>query len=94
MTQLDFTTVLPEFILAVFALAALMFGSFMGKDKAAVTLLWATALIFVLLAGFIGLAGGEDRVAFGGMFINDGFARFAKVIILLSSAAVLLIGTW
>jgi NADH-quinone oxidoreductase subunit N len=27
------------------------------------------------------------RVAFGGMFVDDAFARFAKVVILLSAAA-------
>jgi NADH-quinone oxidoreductase subunit N len=37
-------------------------------------------------------AGGGTRTAFGGMFNDDGFARFAKVMILLSAAAVLLLG--
>ena len=35
---------------------------------------------------------GRKRTAFGGMFIDDGFARFAKVTILLSAAAVLVMG--
>jgi NADH-quinone oxidoreductase subunit N len=34
--------------------------------------------------------GQGTNVAFGGMFIDDGFARFAKVVILMSAAAVLL----
>jgi NADH-quinone oxidoreductase subunit N len=43
-----------------------------------------------LLAVWIASATGGTQVAFGGMFIDDGFARFAKVAILLSAAAVLL----
>ena len=31
----------------------------------------------------------RHKPAFNGMFIDDGFARFAKVVILLSAAAVL-----
>ena len=88
----NFGPLMPEIVLAVFAMAALMYGAFMGKDKAALPILWATALAFVLLAAWIGLNGGADRTAFDGMFINDAYARFAKVAILLSGAAVLLIG--
>jgi NADH-quinone oxidoreductase subunit N len=36
------------------------------------------------------VTGQGTRVAFGGMFVDDAFARFAKVTILLSAAAVLL----
>jgi NADH-quinone oxidoreductase subunit N len=42
----------------------------------------------VALALWIG-AGVGERTAFGGLFIDDPFARFAKVTILLSAAAVL-----
>lgn len=51
-------------------------------------LVWLTAGLFVALAFYIASATGT-RTAFGGMFIDDGFARFAKVTILLSAAAVL-----
>jgi NADH-quinone oxidoreductase subunit N len=33
--------------------------------------------------------GGGSNDAFGGMFIDDAFSRFAKVVILVSAAAVL-----
>ena len=85
----DFFIVLPEVILALFAMAALMVAVYTGKDKLAVTLTWATAGLFVALALWIGFAGQGDRIAFGGMFIDDPFARFAKVVILVSAAAVL-----
>ena len=92
MNSADFPTAFPEALLAGFAMAALLYGAFMGKDKVAANILWATALVFVLLAARIGLGTAGEPTAFGGMFINDGFARFAKVVILLSGAAVLLIG--
>jgi NADH-quinone oxidoreductase subunit N len=90
MTAADFNTVLPELVLAVYALAALMFGVYTGKDKTAPTLVWATSGLFLALALYIGVAGEGSRSAFGGMFIDDPFARFAKVTILVSAAAVML----
>jgi len=89
MTAADFNTVLPEVILAVYAMAALIFAVYTGKDKLASTLLWMTVGLFVALAMWIGLAVEGERAAFGGMFVDDPFARFAKVTVLLSAAAVL-----
>ena len=85
----DFQTVLPEVIIAVYAMAALLFGVYTGKDKTASLLVWTTSGLFVLMALWIGAGGDGARSAFGGMFIDDPFARFAKVAILLSAAAVL-----
>ncbi|MCJ8140187.1 NADH-quinone oxidoreductase subunit NuoN [Falsirhodobacter halotolerans] len=90
MTQADFTTILPEFLLTVFALGSILFGVYAGKDRTAPLLMWVTAAVYVALAVMIGVAGGPDRTAFFGMFVEDGFARFAKVAILLSAAVVLL----
>ena len=88
----NFGPMLPEIVLALFAMAALMAGAFMGKDKVAVPIVWATVAAFVLLAAWIGLGRAADTMAYGGMFLNDGFARFAKVVVLLSAAAVLAMG--
>jgi NADH-quinone oxidoreductase subunit N len=90
MTQADFNTILPEFVLAIYAMGALMFGVYTTKDKAAPVILWATSGLMLALALFIGVWGDNARDAFGGMFIDDPFARFAKVIILTSGAAVML----
>lgn len=90
MTPQDFSTVLPEVVLAVYAMAALMFGVYTTKDKVAPLISWATAGLFLALALWIGVGGSGERVAFGGMFIDDPFARFAKVMILVSAAAVLI----
>ncbi len=85
----DLSLLLPEIVLAVFAMAALMFGVYSGKDRAMPVITWATAGVFLVLAFWIGVTGPGTHTAFGGMFIDDGFARFAKVVVLLSAAAVL-----
>ncbi len=89
MTSADFTTILPEIVLACYAMAALLAGVYTTKDKLAPMLVWATAGLFVVLALWIGAGGEGERSAFAGMFIDDPFARFAKVTILSSAAAVL-----
>ena len=86
----DIQIILPELLLAVFAMAALLFGVYTSQDKAARVITWATGIVFLVLAFWIGVNGAGERTAFGGMFIDDPFARFAKVTILLSAAAVLL----
>jgi NADH-quinone oxidoreductase subunit N len=91
MTPADLSAILPELALAVFAMAALMFGAFAGKDDTAPLLTWLTAGVFAALALYVGIGMKGDHAAFGGLFIDDAFARFAKITILLSAAAVLLI---
>ena len=92
MISADLSIALPEILLALFAMTALMVGVFAGQDRVAPMVLWATSAAFVLLALMIALQGTEARTAFGGMFIDDPFARFAKVMILLSAAVVILMG--
>ena len=89
MISQDISVVMPEIALAVFAMAALMYGVYTGKDRTAPLLVWLTSGVFIALAFWIALSATGDRTAFGGMFIDDSFARFAKVTILLSAAAVL-----
>lgn len=85
----DLAIILPEIVLALYAMAALMFGVYTSKDGAAPTILWATVGLFLALALWIGLGGGGERAAFGGLVLDDPFSRFAKVVILVSAAAVL-----
>jgi NADH-quinone oxidoreductase subunit N len=89
MTSADFQTLLPEIVLAGYAMAALMVGVYTTKDKLAPMLVWATAGLFVAMSLYIGFGGAGERLVFNGLFIDDPFARFAKVTILLSAAAVL-----
>ncbi len=92
MIQADLNIILPEIVLSLYAMGALLGAVYTGKDKLAGPLIWSTAALMAALGIWIGMTGTGARVAFGGMFIDDGFARFAKVVILLSAAAVLVMG--
>jgi NADH-quinone oxidoreductase subunit N len=80
----DLIPLIPELLLAVGAMALLMFGVFTGERSApsitgiSVGLLAGAALILFL---------GEDKqLVFDGAFIVDGFARFMKIATLIGSA--------
>lgn len=90
MIAADLTVVLPEIILALYAMAALLYGVYTGKDQSAPLLLWVTSAVMAVVAIWIAINGQGTSTAFGGMFVDDGFARFSKVVILLSAAAILL----
>ena len=90
MLSSDLTIILPEIILAVYAMLALLGAVYTTKDGLASTLVWTTSALFLAIAIWIGLNGAGTNVAFNGLFIDDGFARFSKVAILVSAAAVLL----
>ena len=87
----DFAIAMPELILSLYAMAALLFAVYTGKDALTDALTWATAGLMVALALWIGMGETGSRSAFGGMFTDDAFARFAKVTILVSAAAVLVV---
>ncbi|MBP6768518.1 MAG: NADH-quinone oxidoreductase subunit NuoN [Reyranella sp.] len=89
MISADFSAILPEVVLVVYAMAALIGAVYTGKDELAGTLTWATVAVFVGIAAWIGLSDPGERMAFGGMFNDDPYARFAKVTVLLGAAAVL-----
>jgi NADH-quinone oxidoreductase subunit N len=86
----DINTMQPEIVLALYAMVALIAIVYTGKDAMARLSLWMTSIVFVGMAAWIATSGEGTSVAFGGMFVDDAFSRFAKVTILLSAAAVLL----
>ena len=79
----DLTLILPEIVLAFFAMISLVAAVYTVKDALATPLLWATAGLMALLALWVGTMGPDTHSAFGGMFRDDPFARYAKVTILL-----------
>lgn len=89
MIQADLTVILPETVLAIYAMLALIGAVYTSKDALAPTLVWLTGALMAVLAVWIATGAGGTNVAFHGMFLDDGFARFAKVAILLSAASVL-----
>jgi NADH-quinone oxidoreductase subunit N len=92
MTSVDLSIALPEILLSLWAMVALMAGAYFGKDKLAMALTWGTVAVFILLAVGVGILEPGARTAFGGLMIDDSFGRFAKMAILLSGAAVLVMG--
>ena len=91
MIQADLNVILPEILLSIFAMGALLGGVYGGKDRLSVPLIFATACIFLILAFMVSGSSNGTQSAFRGMFVNDGFARFSKVLILISAAVVLII---
>jgi NADH-quinone oxidoreductase subunit N len=93
MTAADVSTILPEVVLAAYAMAALLFAVYTRGDALAPLLTWATAGVFLVLALWIGLQPETTRSGFGGMVVDDAFARFAQIVILVSAAAVLVMSS-
>ena len=90
MISTDLATILPELILVGTAMAALMWAVYTSKDGAAPAILWIIALVMAGLGVWLGTGRDGTTTAFNGAFIDDGFARFAKVIVLFSAAIVML----
>ena len=89
MVNVDFPAVLPEIILAVYAMAALLLAVYTSKDGMTRLLSWATVAVFVALAAWIGLGRHGETVAYSGAITDDAFARFCDVTLLLGAAGVL-----
>jgi NADH-quinone oxidoreductase subunit N len=85
----DILAILPEIILALTAIACLMAGAYGGQDKIAGPILWVVSAVMVVMALMVVGSTSVTVTAFNGMFTNDGFARFAKIVILISAACVL-----
>ncbi len=82
--------VLPEIILAIAAMLLLLVGVVFLKREHSVALSGVAIAVLVILAFYVAFAGGNDGVLFNGGFINDGFARLMKVLVLAGSAFALL----
>jgi len=84
----DLPVLMPELILALGAMAALLIGAVRG-DKATGALSLLMALLMIAAGAVVVLA--PDATAFHGAFIADGFSRFAQVLILGSAALCILL---
>jgi NADH-quinone oxidoreductase subunit N len=88
----SYAPIFPEIVLALGAMALLMYGVFASDDEATGERA-AWGAIFVLLAAAVLLAQAPagTRKLFDGAFINDAFARFMKLIVLGASAVSILL---
>jgi NADH-quinone oxidoreductase subunit N len=82
---------LPEIILALGAIAMVLFGAIKGERST--RLLEGAALALFALALVLVLSGTGKAVTFNGGFVADGFARFMKALTLLGAAAAILLSS-
>jgi NADH-quinone oxidoreductase subunit N len=90
----DYQAIKPEILLAMFGLAILLFDFLLEKrDKYmnAVTALAGLALAGLKLGMYWFALGGQAYHGFGGAFRLDSFAIFAKLIIIIATALVVLL---
>ncbi|MBY8975338.1 NADH-quinone oxidoreductase subunit NuoN [Rhodobacteraceae bacterium NNCM2] len=88
----DYATVLPEIIMAVGAMALLMWGVYGGGHSTRRIISWASAGLMVLVGLLILTGSGGERAAFDGAFVVDDYSSYAKILILFSSAVMLILG--
>jgi NADH-quinone oxidoreductase subunit N len=86
-TTINLALILPELILAVSAMALLMFGVYSGERSAPVVNVAAIGVL--ALATLAVLFVGEGGTTLSGAFIVDAFARFMKVAALIGSAVAI-----
>ena len=84
-TTADIYPVLPELILAILAMALLMYGVFRG-DKSVGSVSWLAVAALVITGIAISSLPDATQTAFRGQFVVDQFARFMKWLVILGSA--------
>ena len=88
----DFTTVLPEVLLSLYAMLALVAFRLYRQGSACGAVGLADQRCVYASGIDLGDGHANGTASFGGMFIDDSFARFCKIVILLSAALVLVMG--
>ncbi|MBM9594098.1 NADH-quinone oxidoreductase subunit NuoN [Roseitranquillus sediminis] len=86
----NLSVILPEIVISVYVMGALLVAVYTGKDKLGPALVWITSALLAICGLWVAFSTGETHIAFGGMIIDDAFARFAKAVTLFSAAAILL----
>ncbi len=83
----------PEIFLAVMGMVLMMVGVFSPEKRALSIVSGLTVASFaVALAYYLFWASGERAAVFAGLFVTDTFAVFMKVLVLLGSILVMLMG--
>jgi NADH-quinone oxidoreductase subunit N len=88
--QLVLAPAVPEIVLSVAAMALLVLGAIRG-ERATRLVSWLALATLIAVLVITELGGGERRVGFYGMFVADAFAQFMKGLVLIGSAATVLI---
>ena len=85
--QTDLLMLLPELIMAVGAMVLLLAGA-IGGEKTAHVISWGAIALLVVAGVVIVMWTPDHATAFHGAFVADGFARFAKMLILIGRGAL------
>src|SRR3954463_3855759 len=85
----DLLPVLPEIVLAIGAMALLMFGAF-SDEHSARAINWLSILLLVIAGAVVVWLPEGTLITFGGSFMVDQFARFLKLLALTGSATAIL----
>ncbi len=85
---LNLAAILPELTLAIGAMALLMLGVFMRRERGELVL-WLAVLILVAAGIFVAWGEGTETL-FGGSFIVDPYSRMLKLLTLLGAAVALM----
>ena len=83
----DVMAALPEFILALAAMALLMYGAFAG-DGATRRISYLSIIVLAVAAVALSARGGAFAVLFGGQFVVDQFGLFMKWLVLIDRKSV------
>ncbi|MFN0194001.1 MAG: NADH-quinone oxidoreductase subunit NuoN [Aestuariivirga sp.] len=86
----DAVAALPEIVLAVLAMALLMYGVFARRDVSDHVTYGAIGTL-AIVAALVIWSGPDTKVAFGGAFVSDAFARLMKVLALFGSAVAIVL---
>ncbi|MGE0627418.1 MAG: NADH-quinone oxidoreductase subunit NuoN [Hyphomicrobiaceae bacterium] len=87
----------PELVIAIGAMALAMLGAFRDETERNAEMIGWLAIALIAVAAWLILAappvpqGGTGTGLFNGAFIDDGFARFMKILVLIGSAAAILL---
>ena len=84
----DLTAALPEVFLACAGMALLMLGVFRGEGSLRLVLTLSVVAIAIAAALLI-LPARPAAIAFGGLFVTDGFGDFMKLLVLIGSAVTM-----
>jgi NADH-quinone oxidoreductase subunit N len=85
---MNYALAVPEIVLAVCAMAILVYGVVQKRDSMSICTMLSLAACAITAVLVIG---GHSASGYGGMFISDAFSRYAKLLILAGTALCLVL---
>ncbi len=85
--------VLPELIMGIGAMLLLMLGVFQGDKSYSQMANLSVVLLIVTAFVMFTQVGGDRQLTFGGMFVTDAFAVFAKTLVFVGSGTAILMSS-